>query len=56
MQRKALYAKIFDRVNEQSYVLPVSGRPEVFVHARDLDLGTGSLNGYGIEANELHWK
>ena len=55
-QRKALYARIFDRANEQSYVLPISGKPEVFVHTRDLDLGPGSLNTYGVEANELRWK
>lgn len=55
-KRKALYAKINDRVNEQAYVLPISGRPDVFVHVNELNLGPGSLSPYSIEANDFRWK
>ncbi|MBN9081394.1 MAG: hypothetical protein BGP04_24225 [Rhizobiales bacterium 62-17] len=55
-KRKALYAKIYDRVNEQAYALPISGRPDVFVHLNELDIGPGSLSPYSIEANEFRWK
>ncbi|MDH7797147.1 MULTISPECIES: ABC transporter substrate-binding protein [unclassified Beijerinckia] len=54
--RKSLYARIYDRVNEQAYVLPISGRPDVFVHLNELNIGPGSLSPYSIEANEFRWK
>ena len=54
--RKRLYADINDRVNANAYILPIAGRPEVFAHVRELNPGPGTLNGYGIEANEFRWR
>ncbi len=55
-RRKALYAKIYDRVNEQVYVCQSPGGLDVFVHLNELDIGPGSLSPYSIEANEFPWK
>jgi peptide/nickel transport system substrate-binding protein len=54
--RKALYGKIFDRVNELSYILPVSTKPDVFVHTKDLYITPGSINAYGAVPWEMRWR
>jgi peptide/nickel transport system substrate-binding protein len=54
--RKAVYGKIFDRVNELSYILPVSTKPDVFVHTKDLIVTPGSINAYGAVPWEMRWK
>jgi peptide/nickel transport system substrate-binding protein len=54
--RKALYGKIFDRVNELSYILPISTKPDVFVHTKDLYITPGSINAYGAVPWEMRWR
>ena len=54
--RRSLYARIFDRANAQAYVLPISTKPDVFVHTQDLEIATGSLNVFGSELSLMRWK
>jgi peptide/nickel transport system substrate-binding protein len=54
--RKAIYRQIFDRVNAMSFVLPVSTKPDVFVHTKDLVVAKGSINAYGAVPWEMRWK
>ncbi|MDB5407926.1 MAG: hypothetical protein JWL84_2838 [Rhodospirillales bacterium] len=54
--RKAIYREIFDRVNELSYILPVSTKPDAFVHTKDLVVTPGSINAYGVVPWEMRWK
>jgi hypothetical protein len=42
--------------NRQSYVIPLSGAPQAFVHIADLVVPTTTLNGYGIVLSALAWK
>ena len=46
----------FDRNNRQTFALPLSGGPTVFVHSKDLVMPTTSINGYGAVLNGLKWK
>ena len=55
-ERKKLFGQIFDRSNEQRYILPFSTKPDVFVHTKDLSVARGSLSVYGADANELSWR
>lgn len=55
-KRKEIYGKIFDRANEARYILPISTKPDVFIHIKDLNVARGSLSVYGADANELSWK
>jgi peptide/nickel transport system substrate-binding protein len=55
-QRKAIYRQIFDRVTEMSYVLPISNRPDVYIHSQDLVVAKGAVNVYGINLQEMRWK
>jgi peptide/nickel transport system substrate-binding protein len=55
-RRAADYRKIFDRVNENSYILPISTRPDVFIHGKDLVVSPDSINVYGVVFEEMHWR
>ncbi|MDB5407277.1 MAG: hypothetical protein JWL84_2189 [Rhodospirillales bacterium] len=55
-KRRAIYRELFDRVNEQSYVVPIANRPDAFVHTRDLQIGLGVINPYGAALTEMSWK
>jgi len=55
-KRKEIYSQIFDAANERAYVLPISTKPDVFVHTNELDVLTGSLNVYGTELTLMRWR
>jgi peptide/nickel transport system substrate-binding protein len=55
-RRKAIYRELFDRVNEMSYILPLSTKPDVFVHGKDVFIAKGSLSVYGADINEMEWR
>ena len=54
--REALYRKIFNRINEQAYIVPIAGLPSVFVHAKDLEIDKGNINPFGAQAGGIRWK
>ncbi len=54
--REALYRKIFNRINEQAYIVPIAGLPSVFVHAKDLEIDKGIINPFGAEMSRIRWK
>lgn len=55
-KRREIYGRMFDRANELAYVLPISTKPNVFVHTRDLEIDKGSLNTYGADLFGMRWK
>jgi peptide/nickel transport system substrate-binding protein len=54
--RNKLIQEALDINNRQSYVIPLSGAPQAFVHIADLVVPTTTLNGYGIVLSALAWK
>jgi peptide/nickel transport system substrate-binding protein len=54
-KRRAIYRQLFDRVNEQSYVVPIANRPDAFVHTKDLHIEPGVINPYGAALTEMSW-
>ena len=54
--REVLYRKIFNRINEQAYIIPIAGLPSVFVHARDLEIDKGIINPFGAQLARIRWK
>ncbi len=54
--RKQMFGRVFDRANEQRYILPISTKPDVFIHTKDMTVARGSMSVYGADANELAWK
>ena len=39
-----------------SYNLPISTKPDVFVHGKDVFIAKGSLSVYGLDLNEMECK
>jgi peptide/nickel transport system substrate-binding protein len=54
-QRRSIYSQLYDRVNAQSYILPISTQPVVLLHTKDLSIPSGSLHIYGADLNEMRW-
>lgn len=54
-KRDALYRRIFDRMNEMAYVLPISTHPAVLVHSREVTMPTISSLFSGVEYNNIKW-
>jgi peptide/nickel transport system substrate-binding protein len=54
-KRAAIHAKLYDRVIEQSYILPLSSVPNVFVHSREVSLNPGAINGWGADLWDFSW-
>ena len=54
--REALYRKIFNRINEQAYIIPIASLPSVFVHAKDLEIDKGIINPFGAQLGRTRWK
>lgn len=55
-KREDLYRKAFDRMNEMSYVLPITNKPTFWLHTKDIEVIPGSLAPIGGEPNFIHWK
>ena len=55
-ERKKLYRKIFDRINDQAYIIPIAGLPSVFVHTKDLEITKGAINPFGAQLAKMNWK
>lgn len=55
-QRNKLISEALDINNREAYVIPLAGAPQAFLHIKDLDIPTTTLNGYGIVLSALKWK
>ncbi len=55
-KRKAAYKAMFDRVNQQAYVMPLTTMPTVYVHSKDVEVLKGSLSPYGASLSHIRWK
>lgn len=53
--RNAIYMKAFDRLNEQSYVLPIANKPTFWLHNKDIKIIPGSLAPIGGEPTRVLW-
>lgn len=55
-RRNKLIGEALDINNREVYVIPLSGAPQAFLHIKDLNVPTTTLNGYGIVLSALKWK
>ena len=55
-KRRAISAKLFDRVNQQHYIMPISARPTAYLHAKGLEIKTGALDTFGAYGFRMRWK
>ena len=54
--REKLYRQIFNRINEQAYIIPIASLSSVFVHAKDLVIEKGIINPFGAQMGRISWK
>ena len=54
--RNRLIGEALDINNQEAFVLPISGAPQAFVYAKDLEIPKVTLSGYGLLLNQLKWK
>ena len=55
-ERKVIYRRVFDRINEQAYIVPIASLPSVFVHDKDLEIDEGIINPFGAQMARIRWK
>jgi peptide/nickel transport system substrate-binding protein len=55
-KRSDIFRQLWDRMNEQAYILPLTSRPDVLIHSKDLVVPAGSFNAWGASLFELSWK
>jgi hypothetical protein len=55
-KRTAIYRKAIDRVNEMSYVYPMSELPIVFAHSKDVRLEPNLVTVAEIRITDFFWK
>ena len=56
-QKRLKAARTFyDRVADQVYLQPLTSQPQLFMHTKDLVMGTGSSNDYGFTISDLRWR
>jgi peptide/nickel transport system substrate-binding protein len=55
-QRKAVYRQLFDRANQEAFVLPLVAAPAVVVHSKDLIIDPAPLHAMGTAFYDMRWK
>jgi peptide/nickel transport system substrate-binding protein len=54
-KRRAIYQTVFDRINDQSYIMTMTTLPTVFVHTKEISIRPGSLEPYGALGRDFFW-
>ena len=55
-KRKALYRTVFDRVNTEAYMLPMTTLPQAFIHVKDLVVEPAPETPYMVNVGIFRWK
>ncbi len=55
-KRREIYRKIFNTAIDKAYVLPISTKPAVFVHTKEVQFTPGAIGTYGAELYQIRWK
>jgi peptide/nickel transport system substrate-binding protein len=54
-KREDIYRKLFDRVNEESYAMPLVEQPAVVLHSKDVVIDTNHTKPEGFLFNRVGW-
>ncbi len=55
-KRAALYRAVFDRVNTEAYMLPMTTLPQTFIHVKDLVVEPAPETPYMVNVGVFRWK
>lgn len=53
--REDLYRRIFDKVNEEYYIMALTNFPSMFIHTKDLFLPADTDGSFGLALYDLRW-
>jgi peptide/nickel transport system substrate-binding protein len=54
-ERERNYARMYDRINEQAYFLPIQQMPVTYMHSKDVVYQRSSLNLFSARAADFRW-
>ena len=54
-KRKAIYRRLYDRINEMAYAMPVSTFPDSIIHTKEVAVTLEAENVFSIRLHDLHW-
>jgi len=55
-KRREIYKQAYDRINEQRWIMPISLRPGVFIHTKELEMDKIVISPIGFRLGGLRWK
>lgn len=55
-ERAKVYQKAMDQVNKQSYILPFAEQPNVYIHAKNVEIKTGLISMTETRPTDYFWK
>jgi peptide/nickel transport system substrate-binding protein len=55
-KRQQIATKFFNRIVDNTYLMPMTSMPEMFIHTSDVEVTSFSSNTYGLSVNDLRWK
>jgi peptide/nickel transport system substrate-binding protein len=55
-KRSEHYKKMFDRINEEAFMLPIHTLPSVYIHSKDVKIFPHALVDYDTNISEFGWK
>jgi peptide/nickel transport system substrate-binding protein len=55
-KRASLYRAVFDRVNTEGYMLPMTTLPQTFIHVKDLAVEAAPETPYTVNVGVFRWK
>ena len=55
-KRREIYKQAYDRVNDQRWILPLSLRPGIFVHTKEIAMDEVVISPIGFKLGGIRWK
>ena len=55
-KRTAIYQKAMDQVNKMSYIYPFGEQPNVYVHAKSVEIKKGLFSSTETRPTDYFWK
>ena len=55
-RRRAIYARIYDRINERHYAMPMATWPDAWILAKDLEVTEKTWRRDGVAVQDFAWK
>jgi peptide/nickel transport system substrate-binding protein len=55
-KRREIYKQAYDRINEQRWIMPISLRPGVFIHTKEIEMDKIVISPIGFRLGGIRWK